>query len=277
MIELPKTFAEIKKQITFETFLKYAVVIVFIYLVRRSNLPDNYKFLLTVLPSLLLVVTNSFIMKFKHGGVAPIYVNRRDDISDNEADDFYTENFRASMAENFRASMAENFQDAVEEVRNGKTVQAVFVENGSSLWIPRGNSSNAIGYLNIANPDNYIKLYNLMLKSNYTLEFWLKLKKIGNSNPTIFSVISHQDAEILNIHYDWRDGNQEADGLDLYINDSKIPVEKDTWFNLTIVRGKPDTIGVKRGSVYINGIFNTYIDTLPDFEAIPIKDRLMFV
>lgn len=260
-IQLPQSFRDAIKQITPQTILKYAVVIVFIYFVRRSKLPDSYKFLLTIIPSLLLVLTNNYLMKMKHGGVAPIYVSKDPEVSDvAQTVDFYVEGFESNEAV---------------EIKN-RTVQAVFVENGSSLWIPRGNSSNALGYLNIANPDNYIKLYNLVLKSSYTLEFWLKLKKIGNSNPTIFSAISHQDAEILNIHYDWRDGNQEADGLDLYVNDTKIPVEKDAWFNLTIVRGKPDTIGVKRGSVYINGIFNTFIDTLPDFEAIPIKDSYLF-
>jgi hypothetical protein len=210
--------------------LKIAIMAISFYWIKNLNIPDSYKFLLTVIPSLLLISSRYVINSVQYAGKnKPINVKRDDNKSDKPmSDEFFFENFSLEIQ---------------------KDADATLYENEKPFWI-----ENA-GFLDISNPNNYIKLDNVHLTSNYTLEFWLRLKYLGNNN-----IISFYSGEqpIFDVSYDERF---------IYINqNTKIPYVPGQWFHFVIMRGKPDMLGGNKGLLYINGIFHSYIDYLPNLD-----------
>jgi hypothetical protein len=210
--------------------LKIAIMAISFYWIKNLNIPDSYKFLLTVIPSLLLISSRYVINSVQYAGKnKPITVKRDDNKSDIAmSDEFFFENFSLEIQ---------------------KDADATLYENEKPFWI-----ENA-GFLDISNPNNYIKLDNVHLTSNYTLEFWLRLKYLGNNN-----IISFYSGEqpIFDVSYDERF---------IYINQTtKIPYVPGQWFHFVVMRGKPDMLGGNRGLLYINGIFHSYIDYLPNLD-----------
>jgi hypothetical protein len=210
--------------------IKILVMLIGFYYIKTLNIPDSYKFLLTVIPSLLLLSTNYVIKSIQYAGkTKPITVKRSDDMSDKPlTDEYFFESFSVELQ---------------------KDANAVLYENEKPFWIQSG------GYLDISNPNNFIKVDNVRLSSNYTLEFWLRLKYLSNNN--IASFYSGEQL-LFQIMYD--------DKL-IYINQStKIPYEPDQWAHVVIMRGKSDLLGNNLGNLYINGIFTGYINDLPNLQ-----------
>ena len=210
--------------------LKIAIMAISFYWIKNLDIPDSYKFLLTVIPSLLLISSRYVINSVQYAGKnKPITVRRDDNKSDVAlVDEFFFENFSLEIQ---------------------KDADATLYENEKPFWI-----ENA-GFLDISNPNNYIKLDNVHLTSNYTLELWLRLKYLGNNN-----IISFYSGEqpIFDVSYDERF---------IYINQTtKIPYVPGQWFHFVIMRGKPDMLGGNRGLLYINGIFHSYIEYLPNLD-----------
>ncbi len=210
--------------------LKIAIMAISFYWIKNLNIPDSYKFLLTVIPSLLLISSRYVINSVQYAGKnKPITVRRDDNRSDVAlVDEFFFENFSLEIQ---------------------KDANATLYENEKPFWI-----ENA-GFLDISNPNNYIKLDDVHLTSNYTLEFWLRLKYLGNNN-----IISFYSGEqpIFDVSYDERF---------IYINqNTKIPYVPGQWFHFVIMRGKPDMLGGNRGLLYINGIFHSYVEYLPNLD-----------
>lgn len=218
--------------------IKIFVILTLFFYIRKLNIPDNYKFLLTVLPSILILSTTKMIDHFKFKGKnSPIVVNKDDLISDKYLpEEFYFEPFTIETPQNSNA---------------------MIYEMDKPFWIEDE------GYLDISNPKNFIKIDNLKLNTNYTIEFWVRLKYVSNN--AIFSCFKH-DKTIFNIYYD---------NAFLVINDiNKIPYRENEWFHVVIMRGKLDTLGTTRGSLYINGIFYSYIDNIPDLTE--MNDSYLF-
>jgi hypothetical protein len=210
--------------------LKIAIMAISFYWIKNLPIPDSYKFLLTVIPSLLLISSRYVINSVQYSGKnKPITVRRDDNRSDIAmSEDFFFEKFSLEIQ---------------------KDADATLYENEKPFWI-----ENA-GFLDISNPNNYIKLDNVHLTSNYTLEFWLRLKYLGNNN-----IISFYSGEqpIFDVSYDERF---------IYINQTtKVPYVRGQWFHFVIMRGKPEMLGGNRGLLYINGIFHSYIDYLPNLD-----------
>jgi hypothetical protein len=210
--------------------LKILIMAISFYFIKQLDIPESYKFLLTVIPTLLLIGSRYVINSVQYAGKnKPITVKRDDDRSDKPmSDEFFFENFSLEIQ---------------------KDADATLYENEKPFWI-EGN-----GYLDISNPNNYIKLDNVHLASNYTLEFWLRLKYLGNNNIISFFM---GDQPIFDISYDERF---------IYINQkTKIPYVQGQWFHFVVMRGKSDMIGGNRGLLYINGIFHSYIEYLPNLD-----------
>ncbi len=210
--------------------LKIAIMAISFYWIKNLDIPDSYKFLLTAIPSLLLISSRYIINSVQYAGKnKPITVRRDDNRSDVAlVDEFFFENFSLEIQ---------------------KDANATLYENEKPFWIEN------VGFLDISNPNNYIKLDDVHLTSNYTLEFWLRLKYLGNNN-----IISFYSGEqpIFDVSYDERF---------IYINqNTKIPYVPGQWFHFVIMRGKPDMLGGNRGLLYINGIFHSYIDYLPNLD-----------
>ena len=202
------------------------------YFIKKLDIPESYKFLLTVIPSLLLLSTSYVIRSIQYAGKnKPITLKRSDDASDKPLmDEYFFENFAIEIQ---------------------KDANAILYENEKPFWIQSG------GYLDISNPNNFIKLDNIKLDTNYTLEFWLRLKNVSNNNILTFNI---GDNVLLNVEYD----NEYV-----YINKSnKIKITPEKWLHLVIMRGKSDNIGTSKGFVYINGIFVSYVDNLPNLQEI---------
>ena len=136
----------------------------------------------------------------------PITVKRDDNRSDRSlSEDFFFEPFTMQVQKNADAKL---------------------YENEPPYWIQSG------GYLDISNPNNFIKIDNLKLSTNYTLEFWLRLKYISNNNIAKFY---KDDMLLFEIIYDDKF---------IYVNqNTKIPITNDKWMHIVIMRGKTDTIG----------------------------------
>lgn len=210
--------------------VKIAIMAISFFWIKNLDIPDSYKFLLTAIPSLLLISSRYIINSVQYSGKnKPITVRRDDNRSDVAlVDEFFFENFSLEIQ---------------------KDANATLYENEKPFWI-----ENA-GFLDISNPNNYIKLDDVHLSSNYTLEFWLRLKYLGNNN-----IISFYSGEqpIFDVSYDERF---------IYINqNTKIPYVPGQWFHFVVMRGKPDMLGGNRGLLYINGIFHSYIDYLPNLD-----------
>jgi hypothetical protein len=211
--------------------IKIAIMAIAFYFIKQLDIPDSYKFLLTVIPSLLLLSTNYVIRNIQHAGKnKPITVKLKDDASDKPLlDEFYFE-------EPFTIEIQQN-------------ANAVLHEYDAPYWIKAG------GYLDISNQNNFVKLDNIHLANNYTLEFWLRLKSIANNGIVSFNSI---DGPLFSVNYDDKF---------IYINQTtKIPYTVDQWFHFTIMRGKSDMLGTSKGLVYINGIFYSYINNLPNLQ-----------
>ncbi len=214
----------------YASIIKILVMLISFYYIRTLNIPDSYKFLLTVIPSLLLLSTNYVIKSIQYAGKnKPITVKRGDDMSDKPLiDEYFFENFSIELQ---------------------KEANAILYEYEKPFWIQSG------GYLDISNPNNFIKVENLRLSSNYTLEFWLRLKYLSNNNIASFY---NNDELIFQIIYDEQF---------IYVNQStKIPINLDQWAHIVIMRGKSDMIGTSKGYIYVNGIFFGYIDDLPNLQ-----------
>jgi hypothetical protein len=202
------------------------------YFIKKLDIPESYKFLLTVIPSLLLLSTSYVIRSIQYSGKnKPITVKRNNDSSDKPLiDEYFFENFAIEIQ---------------------KDSNAILYENEKPFWIQSG------GYLDISNPNNFIKLDNIKMDTNYTLEFWLRLKNVCNNNIVTFNI---GDNVLLNVEYD-----DEY----VYINKSnKIKITPNKWLHLVIMRGKSDNIGTSKGFVYLNGIFVGYVDNLPNLQEI---------
>jgi hypothetical protein len=216
----------------FGSIIKVVIMMIAFYFIKKLDIPESYKFLLTVIPSLLLLSTNYVIRSIQYAGKnKPITVRRDDNVSDKPLiDEYFYENFAIEIQ---------------------KDANAILYENEKPFWIQSG------GYLDISNPNNFIKLDNIHLSTNYTLEFWLRLKNVANNNICTFNL---GDSILLDVTYDDKY---------IYINRStKIPVTNDKWVHFVIMRGKSDTIGNNKGFVYVNGIFISYIDNLPHLQEI---------
>ena len=50
------------------SIIKIVVMLISFYYIRTLNIPDSYKFLLTVIPSLLLLSTNYVIKSIQYAG-----------------------------------------------------------------------------------------------------------------------------------------------------------------------------------------------------------------
>lgn len=210
--------------------IKILIMAISFYFIKQLDIPESYKFLLTAIPTLLLIGSRYVINSVQYAGKnKPITVKRDDDRSDKPmSDEFFFENFSLEIQ---------------------KDADATLYENEKPFWIEDG------GYLDISNPNNYIKLDNVHLASNYTLEFWLRLNYLGNNNIISFFM---GDQPIFDISYDERF---------IYINQkTKIPHVQGQWFHFVVMRGKSDMIGGNRGLLYINGIFHSYIEYLPNLD-----------
>jgi predicted RNA-binding protein with RPS1 domain len=216
----------------YESIIKVVIMMVAFYFIKKMDIPDSYKFLLTVIPSLLLISTSYVIRSIQYAGKnKPITVKRNNDSSD-----------KALIDEYFFEPFAIEIQ---------KDANATLYENESPFWIQSG------GYLDISNPNNYIKIDNIKMDTNYSLEFWLRLNNVSNNNIAKFSIGNNI---LLKIDYD-----DEY----IYINKTdKIKIKSNKWFHLVIMRGKSDTIGNSKGFVYINGIFVGYVNNLPNLQEI---------
>jgi hypothetical protein len=224
-------------------FLKVLLVTSLFFYIRTLNISDNYKFILTIVPSIFILVFNKLVTDYKHkGGNKAIYVKRNDDESDiNLYDEFFFEDY-----EDY------NLNDKLIQNNN----RAKIYEIEKPFWISKG-------YFDISNPNNFIYLNNLDLTSNYTIELWLKLKYIANNN--ILSFYDRTNKLLFEIKYDTSF---------IYLGKfTKIPI-LNQWFQLVIMRGKYNTIGSNRGYMYINGIFNGYIEDLPDLSE--VSDGYLF-
>ena len=214
------------------SIIKIVVMMIAFYFIKKLNISESYKFLLTVIPSLLLFSTSYVIRSIQYAGKnKPITVKRQDDASDKPLlDEYFIEPFSIEIQ---------------------RDANAILYENEKPYWIQSG------GYLDISNPNNYIKLDNIKLDTNYTLEFWLRLKNVSNNNIVSFNIGENL---LLNVEYD--------DDY-VYINKTtKIKITSGKWFHLVIMRGKSDTIGNSKGFVYVNGIFVGYVDNLPNLQEI---------
>jgi len=210
--------------------IKILVMLISFYYIKTLNIPDSYKFLLTVIPSLLLLSTNYVIKSIQYAGkTKPITVKRSDDMSDKPlSDEYFFESFSVELQ---------------------KDANAILHENEKPFWIQSG------GYLDISNPNNFIKVENIRLSTNYTLEFWLRLKHLSNNN--IASFYSGEQS-LFQIMYDEKF---------MYINQTtKVPYEQDGWAHVVIMRGKSDLLGNNLGNLYVNGIFVGYITDLPNLQ-----------
>lgn len=215
----------------YSIIIKLIIMAVSFYYIRKLPVPDSYKFVLTIIPALLMLSANYVIKQIKYSGQnKPLTVKREDDRSDvMVSEDFFYEPFTIEIQKNADAKLH---------------------ENDTPYWIQSG------GYLDISNPNNFIKIDNLKLSTNYTLEFWLRLKYVSNNNIAKFY---KDDVLIFEIMYDEKF---------IYVNQTtKIPITNDKWAHIVIMRGKTDTIGSDRGSIYINGIFFAYIDILPNLQS----------
>ena len=211
--------------------IKIFIVMSLFFYIRKLNIPDNYKFLLTIVPSLLILTTTKVFNHFKYKkGNKPIIVRKDDNISDVfVSDEFFQEDFT---------------------IETQPTSNAMIYEVEKPYWIQNG------GYLDISNPNNFIKIDNLKLNNNYTIEFWLRLQYLSNNNIVLFN---KNNKKILEIKYD--------DKFIIIANKNKIPYKENQWFHLVIMRGKIDTVGSNTGSMYINGIFNGYLENLPELSS----------
>ena len=214
----------------YTTAIKILIIMCIFFYIKSLNIPDNYKFILTIVPSLLILTTNKVIDHFKYKeGNKPIVVRKDDNISDKYlSDEYFTEDFT---------------------IETQPTSNAMIYEIEKPFWIQKG------GYLDISNPNNFIKIDNLKLNTNYTIELWLRLKYLSNNNIVLFN---NNNKKIFEVKYD--------DKFIVINNKNKLPYKENEWFHLVIMRGKIDTIGSNTGSMYINGIFNGYLENLPDLS-----------
>ena len=225
----------------FYTILKFAIVLVLFYFIKKLDIPDSYKFLLTIVPSILLVGTGYVIRLVQFAGKnPPLMLKRQDSVSDKPlVDEYFFESFVSPPPQ----------QHVIEIPADA---EATLVEPEKPFLI-------GTNYFDISNPANYILVRNLAPGStNYTLEFWLRLQHVSNNG--IVSFYNKDNESLCDILYDDKY---------LYINQStKIPLtkDKDKWFHLVVMRGQADTLGTERGLVFINGIFHTYAPMLPNLQ-----------
>ena len=141
----------------YSIIIKLIIMAVSFYYIRKLPIPDSYKFVLTIIPALLMLSANYVIKQIKYSGQnKPLTVKREDDRSDvMVSEDFFYEPFTIEIQ---------------------KDADAKLHENDTPYWIQSG------GYLDISNPNNFIKIDNLKLSNNYTLEFWIRLKYVSNNN-----------------------------------------------------------------------------------------------
>jgi hypothetical protein len=228
-------------------FLKILMISSLFFYIRTLNIADNHKFILTIVPSIFILIFNKIVTNYKNnGGNKPIYVKKNDTDSDiNLYDEFFIEDY-----ENFESHDLNDKLIIIPNIQNN-IVKIYEVEK--PFWISKG-------YFDISNPNNFIVLDNLNLTSNYTIELWLKLNYVSNNN--ILSFFDINSRLLFQITYD-----QSF----LYLGKTtKIPISNKTkdWFQLVIMRGKYNTLGSNRGFMYINGIFLGYIEDLPDLTEV---------
>ncbi len=90
--------------------LKIAIMAISFYWIKNLNIPDSYKFLLTVIPSLLLISSRYVINSVQYAGKnKPITVRRDDNKSDIAmSEEFFFENFSLEIQKDADATLYEN-------------------------------------------------------------------------------------------------------------------------------------------------------------------------
>jgi hypothetical protein len=226
----------------FYNVLKIAIVLVLFYFIKQMDIPDSYKFLLTVVPSLLLLSTNYVIRAIQFSGKnKPLMLKRKDTASDKPIiDEYFFESFVGNNNTNF---FVETHPDSA---------SATLFEQEKPFWVQNNNNNN---YFDISNPHNFIALDHLPMGANYTLEFWLRLHYVSNNAVAAFYA---GDNLLFDISYDEKH---------LQLHNTKIPLPGGgAWFHLVLMRGQADTLGTNRGLLYINGLFHSYVPNLPNLQ-----------
>jgi hypothetical protein len=227
--------------VDFYNILKIGIVLVLFYFIKQMDIPDSYKYLLTIVPTLLLLGTNYVVRAVQFSGKnKPLMLKRKDTVSDKPIiDEYFFESFN---------SQNNNF--LVETQAGGN---ATLFEQEKPFWIQPSH------YFDISNPLNYIALDHLPpLGANYTLEFWLRLTYLSNNAVAAF--YAGDDHRLLDISYDEKY---------LHVHNTKIPLPAaQKWHHLVVMRGQADTLGGtnRRGLLYVNGLFQTYVPNLPNLQ-----------
>lgn len=239
--------------VDFYHILKIGIVLVLFYFIKKMDIPDSYKFLLTVVPSLLLLSTNYVIRAIQFSGKnKPLMLKRKDMVSDKPIIDEY---FFESFTTNHKNQ--NNFQ-----VSGGGGADATLFEQEKPFWIQQSHNETS-NYFDISNPHNFIAIDHLPpLGANYTLEFWLRLTYLSNN-----AIVSFYAGEnrLFDITYDDKYLHFSSGGGG---GTTKVPLPSPAqkWFHLVVMRGQADTIGTNRGLVYINGLLQSYLPKLPNLQ-----------
>lgn len=242
--------------VDFYHILKVGIVLVLFYFIRKMDIPDSYKFLLTVVPSLLLLSTNYVIQAIQFSGKnKPLMLKRKDMVSDKPIiDEYFFESFTTTASKN------QNQNNFV--VQGG--ADATLFEQEKPFWIQQSHN-NTSNYFDISNPHNFIAIDHLPspLGANYTLEFWLRLTYLSNN-----AIVSFYAGEnrLFDLTYDDKYLHFSSGGAS---GTTKVPLPSPAqkWFHLVVMRGQADTIGTNRGGlVYINGLLQSYLPKLPNLQ-----------
>ncbi len=218
--------------------LKILVIVSLFFFIRRLNISENYKFLLMIVPTLLILTTRQVFDHFTYKDRPKPIVVRKDD----------------TMTDKY---MPEEFFYEPFTIETLPTNNAMIYELEKPYWIQKG------GFLDISNPNNFVKIDNLKLNTNYTIEFWFRLKQVSNNNILLFK---NGSKKLLEMNYD--------DKFIVINEKNKIPYKENEWMHLVIMRGSLDTIGNSKGSMYVNGIFHGYLENLPDLYS--LKEAYLF-
>ena len=244
--------------VDFYHILKIGIVLVLFYFIRKMDIPDSYKFLLTVVPSLLLLSTNYVIQAIQFSGKnKPLMLKRKDMVSDKPIIDEY-------FFESFTTTTASKNQNQNNFVVTGEGADATLFEQEKPFWIQQSHNDTS-NYFDISNPLNFIAIDHLPpLGANYTLEFWLRLTYLSNN-----AIVSFYAGEnrLFDVTYDDKYLHFSSGGSSGTTTKVPLPSPAQKWFHLVVMRGQADTIGTNRGGlIYINGLLQSYLPKLPNLQ-----------
>ena len=235
--------------VDFYHILKIGIVLVLFFFIKKMDIPDSYKFLLTVVPSLLLLSTNYVSRTIQFSGKnKPLMLKRKDMVSDKPIiDEYFFESFVTTNT---------NQNNFLVETRGGG--DATLFEQEKPFWIQQSHNETS-NYFDISNPHNFIAVDHLPpLGANYTLEFWLRLTHLSNN-----AIVSFYAGEnrLFDITYDNK-------YLHFASATTKVPLPSPAqkWFHLVVMRGQADALGTNRGLLYINGLLQSYLPNLPNLQ-----------